>query len=195
MNIPRLFASSSSILITSLFFFVVCFVGKGTGSLNICAECMNLQETYSLCDCIFYDDGVTSPKTVTWYNQNSAYTLTPSTDGTLVEISQTTALKLFADGTTYSNSQKFPPNVCVEVEIVSNTGNDNQFIISANKNPTILIDGSAILKMTWDGSTVTKYKDGEIIGTTTGVTSEKIGVGFNCTNGSFKFKNFKIYPI
>ena len=43
---------------------MVCFVGKGTGSLNICAECMNLQETYPLLDTIVYEaEDVTASKT------------------------------------------------------------------------------------------------------------------------------------
>ena len=156
---------------------------------------MILQETFVVKDCLFYDDGVTSPKTVTWYNQNSAYTLTPASDGTLVEISQTSSQKLFADGTTYSNSSKYSAPVCAEVEIVSNNGNDNLFVIVANKVPSMALTGGKTLKMVWDGSTVKKYVDGVQTGTTNDVTGEKIAIGFSCTSGSFKFKNLCIYPI
>ena len=42
------------------FFWGVCFVyfsSKGAGDLSIRAECMNLQETYSIEDCYYYNDG------------------------------------------------------------------------------------------------------------------------------------------
>lgn len=155
-----------------------------------------LQKTYEVYDCLFYDDGVTSPKTVTWYNQDSVFTLTPGSDGTLVESSTTQFKKLFADGTTYSNSSKWLPNTCVEVEIVSSTsGTDNQLYIGSNVNPSITFNGACTLKMTWDGSKVDKYIDGVYQSTTNNVTSDKIAIGFNLKGGTFKFKDFKIYPI
>ena len=107
-----------------------------------------------------------------------------------------TALKsYFADGTGWSASYKFTAPLCVEVDIESVTGSDVVLALMSNINPTISITRSCHLKMIWDGSTVEKYVDGVLTGTTQNVTQTPVAIGFRMTTGSLTYKNFVIYPI
>ena len=177
------------------------YTGTGAGEIDVVAkteidDSIFQSEPYQVLDCQFYDDGVTDPKTVTWYNQDSAFTLTPSSDGTLVSSTTSTNKTMFADGTGYTASKKFAPNTCAEVTIVSNeSGTSNTFYAEANSGSSITINGSATLKLVWDGSKIDKYINGVYQSSTQNITGNYIAYGFRVNNGSFKFKDFMIYPI
>ena len=172
------------------------YTGTGAGKLNIVAESGSLvSETYAIIDATYYDDGVTSPKTATWYNQDNAFSVSIDDTGTLLSCSATGLKSFFADGTNWSSSSKFTAPLCVEVDIESVTGSDVVLAILSNVNPTISLTGRSTVKMIWDGSKVKKYIDGVLTGTTQNVTQTPVAIGFRMTTGSVKYKNFKIYPI
>lgn len=149
---------------------------------------------------MFYDVGVISNHNNNWYNQKKdnqpVFTVTPSSDGTTLSLSETSLYSFFADGTSFIDSYKFNGDFCVEVEIVSNTSNNCYFTIMSNKNPQITLNGAGIYKLILNGTTITKYKDGEVIGTTIDVTPQPVATGFRIeNNGTLKYKNFIIYFI
>ena len=79
---------------------------------------MYQSETYSVIDGVFYDDGVTSPKTATWYNQGNNFTITPDSSGTTVSASTSSLQSMFADGTGFSASFKFDSVICIEFDLL-----------------------------------------------------------------------------
>ena len=176
--------------------------GTGAGELDIVASLDKpigsgsiVSETYEIIDATYYDDGVTSPKTKTWYNQDNAFSVSIDDTGTLLSCSASSLKSFFADGTNWSSSSKFTAPLCVEVDIESVTGSDVVLAILSNVNPTISLTGRSTVKMIWDGSKVEKYIDGVLTGTTQNVTQTPVAIGFRMTTGSVKYKNFKIYPI
>ena len=175
------------------------YAGTGAGVVNLSVETeidgSIVSEIYEVLDASYKDIGTDVPKTARWYNQDNAFTVTPSTDGTLISCSATGLKSYFADGTSYGASYKFTAPLCVEVDIESVTGSDVVLALMSNINPTITITRSCHLKMIWDGSKVEKYVDGVLIGTTQNVTQTPVAIGFRMTNGSLTYKNFVIYPI
>lgn len=179
------------------------YVGSGKGQTQFITSLDNpsqindgsLQsETFVVLDATYKDTGTDVPKTATWYNQDNAFTVTPSTDGTLISCSATALESYFADGNSFSTSYKFTAPLCVEVDVESVTG-DVTLALMSNISPTISITRSCHLKMIWDGSKVEKYVDGVLTGTTQNITQTPVAIGFRMTNGSLTYKNFVIYPI
>ena len=178
------------------------YTGSGKGKMEVVAstdrpvsEGSLQSETFVVLDATYKDTGTDVPKTATWYNQDNAFTVTPSTDGTLISCSATASKSYFAAGNSFSTSYKFTAPLCVEVDIDSVTGSDTVLVLMSNISPTITITRSCHLKMIWDGSKVEKYVDGVLIGTTQNVTQTPVAIGFRMTNGSLTYKDFCIYPI
>ncbi len=178
------------------------YTGVGAGEIDVVASLDNpigqgsiVSEPSSVFDCIWYDDGVTSPKTKQWYNQDNAFSTTIDTNGTLLSCSATALKSFFADANGWNASYKFTAPLCVEVDIESATGSDVVLAIMSNINPTISLTGESTVKMIWDGSKVEKYVNGVLTGTTQNVTQTPVAIGFRMSTGSVKYKNFRIYPI
>ena len=65
------------------------YTGVGAGEIDIIASLDNpivdgsiVSETYSVWDYLFYDDGITSPKTANWTNYSDRLTVTVDETGT-----------------------------------------------------------------------------------------------------------------
>jgi len=178
------------------------YTGGGLGRIGFSAEHGTFQsETYDVIDGLFKDSGTDVPKTASWYNQNTAFTVTPSTSGTSISIADTSLKSLFASSSsTWAGNFIYYAPLVVEFDITSVTGqislyimnNDNTQFISHTLNET----GAGHYKFIIDGEYFHKIKDGEYITPKYAKTMDSIyAIGFRATNGGLTYKNFVIYPI
>lgn len=160
--------------------------------------CIFVSETYSVIDGVFYDDGVTSPKTATWYNQGNSFTITPDSDGTTVSASTSSLQSMFADANGFSASYKFDSIICIEFDLLQ-ADNTFLFAIMGQNNTSIscTLTQTGHYKIYYDGEKQYKYLDDELIETPSVRTlTPNCAVGFRVNGtGTIKFKNFVIYPI
>lgn len=178
----------------------VSYVSKGAGDINIVAECMSLQETYSLIDAVFYDDGVTSPKTATWVNQSNRLQIEVDTTGTTITKNADGWNILYAEGN--ASSYPFDIGSCIEFDVVSCTNEMRlQFYDGTTGRLQITLPTNATnyhVKVEIGETTITKTVNGV---TTTESTSTYINGDFqvnfatNISGASLKFKNFMVYSI
>ena len=79
----------------------VSYLGNHTGQLYIRADCMNLQKTYEILDCIFYDKATTGHKNSNW-TIPSSITETVSDEGTTLSatLSASTAKRAYCGSLT-----------------------------------------------------------------------------------------------
>ena len=185
------------------------YTGTGAGLVDIIAqttidESTVVSNTYPVWDTLFYDDGVTSPKTATWSNYQDRITVTvDSTNGTtLLRDANSGTGYYFADNSTTTGFFDFTTPLIIEFEMgaisdKSNSGIDfatsnldnnktfNQLGIAENDSIKIIYDGS-VIKVYRNGSTTSNDVNLSITGS--------FGIGFFILpNKSVTFKNFKIY--
>lgn len=178
----------------------ITYTGTGAGKLNIVAESGTfVSETYSVWDYLFYDDGITSPKTANWTNYSDRLTVSVDETGT-------TLLRDASSGTGYyltPSAYSTPFAIEFEISAISdrvNCGIDfTDGSVDNNKNFNALwIQAGDTVKITYDGTTLEIYRNGSTTPSTTlNLTiSNDVKIGFYVSaNNSIKFKNFRMYKI
>ena len=161
-------------------------------------------KVYPSVNYLFYDDGVTSPKTATWNNYSDRLTVTVnSTNGTTIlrDASSGTGY-YFADNSTTTGFYDFTLPIIIEFDVgtISNksycgldfatSGGDNNKTFNA-----LNIAENDSIKVVYDGTTIKVYKNGSTTSTDVSLSlTGSVGVGFFIgSTQSVTFKNFKIY--
>ena len=165
----------------------VSYVGKGTGCLNVCCECRNLQETYDVLDCLFYDDGTNE----NWTNRTQNPMTIDRTGSYVLITAPSTSYGLYTANATVSG------DFAVEFD----------FYYQSNASCYINVCGASFdlksfcgqdctAKIIVRNGTATFYKNGTANPTTKSITSAT-SVYFQINNGgaNIGYDNFKIYPI
>ena len=176
------------------------YTGVGAGEIDIVAECGTVvSEPYPVLDCVFYDDGVTDPKTVTWSNSNMTVSIDTNEGTTL---SHTGYATYFADDSSHTGLYDWSTPFAVEMLIISQSNCDLQ-IYDGTGNATrtfaeLGITGNNKVKIVNTGSAVKYFVDGvEKTASQVNVSLGASRVGFRTSNngGNVKYKDFCIYPI
>lgn len=180
------------------------YTGTGAGSKQITAKGGSVQsEPYSVLDCIFYDDGVSTPHNANWVNDGSL-DVSYSDDGTTISSTSTTGSRFYR--TKYNNSTDWrdsSANYQIELDFsyVKTTGSASHIGIG-NKGIDFHIlfssadTGSGHLKILVNGNEAKYYFNDETNprATTTMIDSKGLYL-FVYKNASITFKNLEIYPI
>ena len=175
----------------------VSYTGTGAGKLQIVAVSGSLtSETYNLIDSIFYDDGVTDPKTATWNNPSNYVSVSIDGDGTT--LSNTSGTRHYWA----KNYSQFEEDFAVELDILSYDDNTNGGIRITGTSSNFIfktynVPQSCHLKLIFQGGNI-KYQidDGTLTTYATGVTDTSAYVGFRFVGSwSVKYKDFVVYPI
>lgn len=181
------------------------YAGVGDGLHTFQAVCDLVEsDEEEVLDCLFYDPAKNGESN-NGFNPNQYLTVTLETDGTLVTENSGTG------GRRYSvlkpDSQivyDWDGNLTIECDIIN--GDDNVRIglkewqewgtDDIYKTLTQLgLTNGGHLKITYDGTNVKYYVDDTLTYTSDAVTLTRYGVTFLVpSNGSFKYKDFKIYP-
>ena len=179
------------------------YTGVGAGEIDLLASTDNpitssscQSEPYTLWDYLFYDDGVTSPKTANWNNYQSRLTVTVDENGT-------TLLRDSASGTGYYlTSSAYATPFVMEFEMVSISNKTScgiDFAVNGSDNNktfnALVINSGDTIKLTYDGTTIKVYRNGSSTPNEIALSlSGNIDIGFVVgVNESIKFKDLKIY--
>ena len=179
------------------------YTGVGAGELDVVASLDNpivsgsvQSEPYSIWDTLFFDDGVTSPKTANWNNYQSRLTVTVDETGT-------TLLRDASSGTGYYlTPSAYATPFVMEFEMVSISNKTNcgiDFAVNGNDNNktfnALVINSGDAIKLTYDGTTIKVYRNGSSTPNEIALSvSGNIDIGFVVgVNESIKFKDLKIY--
>ena len=181
------------------------YTGVGAGEIDVVASLDNpvsqgsiVSETYSIWDYLFYDDGITSPKTANWTNYSDRLTVSVDETGT-------TLLRDASSGTGYYfTPSAYSTPFAIEFEMVetgTKTSNGMDFAVGSSDNNrafnALTISSGDTIKITYDGETIRTYRNGsttpyELALALTG----NITIAFYIApNQSIKFKNFRMYSI
>ena len=180
------------------------YTGCGVGELDLVAKytvdgSTVVSEPYPVLDCVFYDDGVTDPKTGTWSNSNMTVSIDTNEGTTL---SHTGYATYFADDSSHTGLYDWSTPFAVEMLIISQSNCDLQ-IYDGTGNATrtfaeLGITGNNKVKIVNTGSAVKYFVDGvEKTASQVNVSLGASRVGFRTSNngGNVKYKDFCIYPI
>lgn len=176
------------------------YTGVGAGKIDVVAESGSLQsETYSILDCNWYDDGVTSPKTVTWWKPSSNFTETIEDTGTTITNSTSSTNHYWVKNYSQIDIGAF----VVEFDLLSytddttprfaftGTGGGNYIFKTELEAPQ-----QCHVKFIVDGTKIACQIDNGTPNTLATTTNTTFYVGFRLNGeGSIKFKDFKVYPI
>lgn len=193
---------------------VINYSGTGAGLVELIAETtidgsIIQSEIYSLIDCGFYDDGITSTSNGFIFNTTDIQ-LNVDTVGktgtTVSNVSSTTGRTYWANkkGTPSTVDLDWDYPVAIECDILNGSSavafqfgrqSDNQ-IASRTFTQLGLINGGH-LKVTFDGTNVKYFVNSETPLFTVPLSiSGLCAVRFYCpASSTFKYKNFMIYPI
>lgn len=179
------------------------YVGQGVGEVDISASAVIDGSTFvsvpcSVWDYLFYDDGITSPKTANWTNYSDRLTVRVDETGT-------TLLRDASSGTGYYlTPSAYSTPFAIEFEMVdagTRTSNGINFAVNGSDNNksfnALNISSGDTIKITYDGTTIRTYRNGsttpyELALALTG----DITIAFVIApNQSIKFKNFRMYSI
>ena len=171
------------------------YTGVGAGRLQIIAESGTLQsETYELIDCTKYDTGVTGTATNIYYGTN-VNLLTRGSEYS--EITQTSDTQFIYVLISDNCCIEFDANVNVDntVPFISLT-NDGTVVAQKTQNNLGTVDDTWIhykIEIT-DGTAVfsTDYSQTTSSSTVTNFNRIRLRKG---SGETFKFKDFKVYPI
>ena len=166
------------------------------------------EKVFSLEDTIiFRDGGVTGNKNTDWDIRDadtSELTVTVDDGGTLLSSTATTASRFYFANPEHSTSTSPPitlSDFVIECDVLNTTfgaGSQISFLVQGLSNSFNLSSYTAPyhLKLVKDGTSVTKYVDGESVGTTTISSRTNYYAGFQLYKEcSIKFKNYVIYSI
>ena len=179
------------------------YTGTGAGNIDFIAQYHDgtsefVSKTYSIQDYLFYDDGITTPKTANWTNYSDRLTVSVDETGT-------TLLRDASSGTGYyltPSAYSTPFAIEFEIIAISNkTSNGIDFAVNGSDNNktfnALSISSGDTVKITYDGETIRTYRNGsttpyELALALTG----DITIAFVVApNHSTKFKNFRMYSI
>ena len=182
------------------------YTGTGAGEVDVIASTDNpissgsiVSETYSIWDYLFYDDGITSPKTANWTNYSDRLTVSVDETGT-------TLLRDASSGTGYYFTPlgySTPFAMEFEISAISDRmscGIDFSIgtTVDNNKNfNSLWIQVGDTVKITYDGETIKVYRNGSTTPYELSLTiSNDVTLGFYIPpTHSIKFKNFRMYKI
>ena len=193
------------------------YTANGTGEHSFKAvQDLIESDDYDLLDCLFYDPAKNGESNNGFHIVGNNITTTNDSTGTLVtEVSGTSARRYSVDNPNPSSQYSEQSDkvytwdnpLIIECDIISGSGNTT--IGVRRWNPSIngysdniyqtftqlgLTNGGH-LKIVYDGTYVKYYVDNTLTYTSSSVTLTRYGVTFLVpTSGSFKYKDFKIYP-
>lgn len=216
-NRPVIFKNGSTVLDTvntdSNGIATYNYESQGVGDVTITVECMNLQETYELEDCYFYDT-LTTDKQLFSIATGSG-TLTYSNDGLTFRDSTSSETKVLFDKQLPTSDYE----VSYDIVAYGNTNNKPQvcfedFFLGINNNGYYgrRVSASGNLwgesgsptpphtirhKITGTSSkTVETYQNSTLLGTSTSINQTRVMQIFAYENGrSITFTNLKIKPL
>ena len=189
------------------------YESQGVGDVTITAECMNLQETYELEDCYFYDT-LTTDKQLFSIATGSG-TLTYSNDGLTFRDSTSSETKVLFDKqlptsdyevsydiVAYENTNN-KPQVCFEDFFlgINNNGYYGRRVSASgniwNETGSPTPPHTIKHKITGTSSkTVETYQNSTLLGTSTSINQTRVMQIFAYENGrSITFTNLKIKPL
>ena len=160
--------------------------------------CVFQSETYEVWDTLFFDDGVTSPKTANWNNYFDRLTVTVDETGTTLARESSSETGYYLTPLAYSTPFAIEFDI---VEISSKTANGIDFMLgSSDNNKTfnaLVINSNDSIKIVYDGTTIRTYRNGSTTPSEVSLSlTGDIRIGFFIgVNQHIKFKNFKIYGI
>ena len=177
--------------------------GTGAGLVNLSVETeidgSIVSVPLSVWDTLFYDDGVTDPKTANWQNYSNRLTISVDENGTTIAHEG-------SSGTGYYFTDNFEVSyslpVVIEFDCVSYSNYNScglDFVNGSTDNNKTMnalgIQQGDHVKIVYDGATISTYRNGSTTPITNSLSiSGSIKLGFYVGSGhSFKFKNFKLY--
>ena len=181
------------------------YAGVGAGEIDVVASLDNpvdessiVSETYSIWDYLFYDDGITTPKTANWTNYSDRLTVSVDETGTT----------LFRDASSgtgyYLTPSAYSTPFAIEFEMVetgTKTSNGIDFAVNGSDNNktfnALNISSNDTIKITYDGTTIKVYRNGSTtpIEVALALTGNITIAFYIAPNQSIKFKNFRMYSI
>ena len=179
------------------------YVGQGVGEIDISASATVDGSTFvsvpcSIWDYLFYDDGITTPKTANWTNYSDRLTVSVDETGTT----------LFRDASSgtgyYLTPSDYSTPFAIEFEMVdtgTRTSNGIDFALNGSDNNktfnSLNIASGDTIKITYDGETLRTYRNGSTtpIETALALTGDITIAFYIAPNQSIKFKNFRMYKI
>ena len=161
-------------------------------------------ETYEVTDCVFFDkatDGTGEKNTNCYNNSSSSLSVTPSSDGTVLQCLSDTGWGQYFFNQQNNSSKPNPIGTAIEFDVVSVTN----FAIQLNGNSQYgyTMTSTGHYKITVDSTNIKVYKnvDGSYTEleskTTSSYISDYFQVKFSYrgTTQSIKYANMEIYPI
>jgi len=177
----------------------VCFYEEDTGSII-------QSETYSLIDCGFYDDGITSTSNGFIFNTTDIQLNVDGTGTTVTNSSSSAGRTYWANkkdtASTVELDWDYP--VAIECDILNGSSvvafqfgrqSDNQ--VASRTFTQLGLTNGGHLKVTFDGTNVKYFVNSETPLFTVPLSISGLSaVRFYCpASSTFKYKNFMIYPI
>ena len=179
------------------------YTGVGAGEVDVVASLDNpvsqgsiVSVPCSVWDYLFYDDGITSPKTANWTNYQDRITVSVDETGTtlLRDASSSTGY--------YLTPSAYATPFIMEFEMVAISNKNTcgiDFAVSGSDNNktfnNLVINAGDTIYLTYDGETIRTYRNGSTTPNELALSvSGNIDIGFYIApNESIKFKNLKIY--
>lgn len=164
---------------------------------------MFVLERCSIFDAMFYDSGTDGTLNSEWWKSSSQLSLTE--DNTGITASTTSSSTFYVAPNKKDTSKSYMVDVVewndfiCEFTFVSQTGNQSFMLRDTNANArSISFNGfneGDVLKIKYTNNTATAWKNDTPISTTSTSVNGDVMIRFNISNGSIKFKEFKVYPI
>lgn len=182
------------------------YSGTGAGEVDVIASLDNpisegsiVSRTLPVLDGYWYDDGVTSPKAVTWWKPSSDFSESVDGTGTTITNNTTSTNHYWAKNYAQIDIGTF----AIEFDLLSYTDNSNpRFMFSGTGGDNWIFKTElnapqeCHVKFIVDGEKIRYQIDGGTVTDLATTTNTVFYVGFRLNGeGSIKFKNFVIYPI
>ena len=178
------------------------YVGTGAGLVNLSVETeidgSIVSEPLPVWDYLFYDDGITSPKTANWTNYQDRITVSVDETGTTLLRDASSSTGYYLTPSAYSTP------FAIEFEMIetgTRTSNGIDFAVNGSDNNktfnSLNIASGDTIKITYDGTTIKVYRNGPTtpIEVALALTGNITIAFYIAPNQSIKFKNFRMYPI
>lgn len=173
--------------------------GNGSGKHEFIARNGKVVSgTLNVWDYLFYDDGITTPKTANWTNYSDRLTVSVDETGTTLARDASSGAGYYLTPSAYST----PFAIEFEIIAISNkTSNGIDFAVNGSDNNktfnALNISSGDTVKITYDGETIRAYRNGSTTPYELALDlTEDITIAFVVApNQSIKFKNFRMYSI
>ena len=184
------------------------YTGTGAGEIEVVAKTeiddrILQSETYTVWDCTFYDDGVSTPHNTNYVNQNNIVVEYLST-GTKVYSTSTSGSRYYRTSIS-SNTDWRDSSTDYQIELdfeferesgsASNVGFGGNGVDLHTLFGSAVLTGSGHLKIITDGDTANFYLDDWTTPVQKTMSSNNGLYFFIYKNASITFKDLKIYPI